>query len=712
MEPACCTPPFFKPAPVLFPWPTAVKGDELVGPKKVAVDANGGLYILGSNAVGQDICCSNALPLQVTLGAFQTTPGTLFAMKLNSTGSALDYATYLDGNAALGNSGQRLGIVVDSGAAAYVTGSAGPGYPTTPGALITSISSGGAGFVTKLSSNGQSQVYSTYLPPTVGVPGGIAVNSSGEAIFGGGTSVNKLNAAGSALVYSTPVFPSGSNGGVAVASADSAGAAYIAGLFIGAPGTFPLVQPIQGWGSGSFAAKYDSSGNLVWSTLLGLTGLQLFESRMALDGNGNLYLATSDIGFPVMPGTIDPQRPQQPIQPSLLLKIAPSLGAPVPLVNPGNVSFPATLVGASSTAANVTVGNYGDANLPAVNSVTITGPFSQSNTCSATVPGGQKCDVNVVFNPTSPGPQTGTLTVNFGGALAPQAVALNGTATASAFSAAPAPLVFPPQAVGIASAAQNLVVTNTGTASLVISQMQAGGDFSLGNTSPCAPPVSPGGTCTVQVTFTPTAMGSRAGTLTVTDNAPGSPHTVTLSGTGATASLGLNVAGGGSASSNVSAGSTASYSLSIGGQGISGTATLTCTGAPAGATCNVPGTISVSSTTADTFNVSVTTTPRATGALRPPGSAKPYWIWAAALTAIVVLPWAGRIRTPKGKRFYLATLSILALTILCSCGGGSNSSNKGTGGGPTGTPAGTFTLTVSATSGSNSQAMNLTLTVQ
>jgi hypothetical protein len=681
------------------PLPNSGMGGELVGPIKVAVDANGGLYIAGSNAVGQDICCSNALPLQVTLGAFQTTRGTLFALKLNSSGTTLDYATYLDANAALGNPPRSVFIAVDSTNAAYIAGTAGPGYPTTPGALVTSISSGEAGFVTKLSTNGQSQVYSTYV--TTGNPAGIAVNSSGEAIFGG-ASVNELNATGSALVYSTPVF-----GGVAVVSADSTGAAYIAGLLIDSPGTFPLVQPIQGWGGGSFAAKYDSSGNLVWSTLLGVTSLQLFGSRIALDGNGNLYLATSDIGFPGMPGTIDPQLPLPPIQPSLLLKIAPSLGAPVPLVNPGAVSFPATLVGASSTAADITVGNYGDADLPAVNSVTISGPFSQTNTCTATVPGGKKCDVNVVFSPTSPGLQTGTLTVNFGGAFASQTVALSGTATAPAFSAAPSPVVFPPQAVGIPSAAQNFVITNTGTASLVISQMQASGDFSLGNTSPCAPPVSPGSKCTVQVTFTPTVMGSRTGALAITDNAPGSPHAVTLSGTGAAANLGLNVANGGSAVATVSAGSTASYALSVGGQGVSGTAALTCTGAPSGATCNVPGSISVSSTSAATFNASVTTTPRTTAALRPPGSGNPYWIWAAALAGILVLPWASRSTAPKRSRLYLATFSLLALAVLCSCGGSNHA-----GGGPTGTPAGTFTLTVTATSGSSSQSLNLTLTVQ
>ena len=71
--------------------------------------------------------------------------------------------------------------------------------------------------------------------------------------------------------------------------------------------------------------------------------------------------------------------------------------------------------------------------------------------------------------------------------------------------------------------------------------------------------------------------------------------------------LGLGIPPGGSDSATVTAGSTATYTLSIGGAGINGTATLTCTGAPKGATCTVPGTENVSATTASTFNVTVST---------------------------------------------------------------------------------------------------------
>ncbi len=83
---------------------------------------------------------------------------------------------------------------------------------------------------------------------------------------------------------------------------------------------------------------------------------------------------------------------------------------------------------------------------------------------------------------------------------------------------------------------------------------------------------------------------------------PNSPQTVPLTGPGGTSSLCLGVASGGTASSTVTAGATATYALSIGGAGMSGTASLTCTGAPTEATCSVPASVTLSATTASTFN--------------------------------------------------------------------------------------------------------------
>src|SRR5207245_470888 len=155
---------------------------------------------------------------------------------------------------------------------------------------------------------------------------------------------------------------------------------------------------------------------------------------------------------------------------------------------------------------------------------------------------------------------------------------------------------------------------------------------------------------------------------------------------------------------------TGSYTLSIGGAGMSGTASLTCTGAPTGAKCSVPASEPFSATTPTTFNLTVTTTARTTGTLRRPTFAPVGWSWAFAMLGIVVLP---RICTPKrSARRYLRLAPLTLLLLLASCGGGSSSSTPGPQPIPNGTPAGTYTLNVKATSGSATQVIGLTFVVQ
>lgn len=75
-----------------------------------------------------------------------------------------------------------------------------------------------------------------------------------------------------------------------------------------------------------------------------------------------------------------------------------------------------------------------------------------------------------------------------------------------------------------------MTLTNTGNASLSITGISATGDFAETNT--CGGAVLAGANCTISVTFTPTAAGSRTGSVTIADNAAGSPHTINATGTG------------------------------------------------------------------------------------------------------------------------------------------------------------------------------------
>jgi hypothetical protein len=168
------------------------------------------------------------------------------------------------------------------------------------------------------------------------------------------------------------------------------------------------------------------------------------------------------------------------------------------------------------------------------------------------------------------------------------------------------------------------------------------------------------------------------------------------------ASLGLTVAPGAPSSATVKAGSSASYSLSIGGAGTGGTASFSCGGAPRGAICSVPDTALVSATDASTFNVSVTTTPPTAG-LHPPHFVHSPWLWAVALIGWVVLP--GRMGPKRSRQPWLFLFPLLV--FLCCCGGSSASQMSSSG-----TPAGTYTLTVTAQSGSLTQSASLALTEQ
>jgi hypothetical protein len=94
-------------------------------------------------------------------------------------------------------------------------------------------------------------------------------------------------------------------------------------------------------------------------------------------------------------------------------------------------------------------------------------------------------------------------------------------------------LSFGTQLVGTTSSPQNVTITNTGKAQVDVASVGITGDFSV-QTNGCQSAIQPGNSCTLGIVFVPTAIGSLSGTLTITDNATGSPQTVALSGTGTT----------------------------------------------------------------------------------------------------------------------------------------------------------------------------------
>jgi len=283
-------------------------------------------------------------------------------------------------------------------------------------------------------------------------------------------------------------------------------------------------------------------------------------------------------------------------------------------------------------------------------------------------------------------------------------------ATPSAASAniLPSTLTFTTQA-GTISSAQNVTISNAGLLPLRIDSIEIGGaqagEFRQSNNCPIN--LTSGSNCTVAVQFAPAQPGNASAIMTITDNSGAGSQTVAVSGSAV--NLGLKAASGASTSVTVTAGNQATYNLSIGGTGMSGQTTLTCTGAPKGATCTIsPASLNVSASSASSLTVTVTTTSRTMAFASPERTIRYSWLWA---TGIFGLLFIGAGRNRKKKIRVGGILSMLLLCLLCACGGSSSGGSSG-GTNPNGTPAGTYQLAVTATSGGTTESLPLTLVVQ
>jgi hypothetical protein len=210
-------------------------------------------------------------------------------------------------------------------------------------------------------------------------------------------------------------------------------------------------------------------------------------------------------------------------------------------LNPTSLNFGNVAVGVASSPQTVTVSNNTGVaiTVPAI-STTGTG-YSQTNNCPASLVAGNSCTVNVTLTPATPGPAPGTLNVGT------QTVSLTGTGisstvllgTGSLPGSGPGTIAFGAQPISTPSGIGTIQVTNTGTGNLIITSVVLSNtvQFSL-----VAPPsgadcrtigtVTPGTVCFLAATFTPNLVQAFTGTISIVDNAPGSPQQVSLSGTG------------------------------------------------------------------------------------------------------------------------------------------------------------------------------------
>ena len=206
-------------------------------------------------------------------------------------------------------------------------------------------------------------------------------------------------------------------------------------------------------------------------------------------------------------------------------------------LSPTTMNFGKVNVGTTSAVKIATLTNSGT-NTVTLSSIAITGAnpadFSQTNNCGSTLAVGAHCSISVTFGPVVKGNLSASVTVTDSATGSPQTINLTGAGVQPSVQLSPKALTFATQKVGTTSAAQNVTLTNNGGGTLNITSIVITGadpaDFVQANNCPAT--VVTMGTCTIAVTFSPTATGSRSATLAVTDNASGSPQDVALTGTG------------------------------------------------------------------------------------------------------------------------------------------------------------------------------------
>jgi len=206
-----------------------------------------------------------------------------------------------------------------------------------------------------------------------------------------------------------------------------------------------------------------------------------------------------------------------------------------------------TLSPSSFNFGNVAVNNYSNwqaftlsnsgSGAVSISNVAASGPFDVSSTCGSVLAAASNCTIWVLFAPTANGNFSGTLSVTDSAANSPQTSALSGTGgNGGSATLSPGSLSFGNVTVGSTSAAQAVTLKNNSSGSMTVSSVAVNGSFAQSNN--CTT-LAAGASCTINVTFKPTAAGNASGTLTVTDTATNSPQTASLSGTGVAPTLSL-----------------------------------------------------------------------------------------------------------------------------------------------------------------------------
>lgn len=362
----------------------------------IAVDSQGNTYVVGS---------TSSTDFPTTQGVFQRAfaGGAVdgFVTKLNPTGSALVYSTFLGGAKADSdslNGGDSVNaITLDAMGNAYLAGDTGSSsFPTTDGAFQTKF------------------------------PGSTTSNSANSAF------VTKLNAMGTALEYSTFLGGDTFDSSIAIV-VDSMSRAYVIGTTSSTnfPVTPDAIQAKVVGESDVFVTELSATGKeLVYSTLFGGSSSEL-AIGLAVDKEGSIYLAgvTSSDNYPTTMKAFQPKFDS--IIDGFVSKMSGNpvvVGTPMATISTTSLTFAKQKIGTTSSAMTVTISSRGTAPL-SISKLMTTGDYAATSACAnAPIDPGKDCIINVTFTPTGTKVRTGTLVIMDDAAGSPRTVSLTGKA--------------------------------------------------------------------------------------------------------------------------------------------------------------------------------------------------------------------------------------------------------------------------------------------
>jgi len=508
----------------------------------IAVDSNGSAYVAGS--IGSPDFPTTPGAFQPAFGANYLQGGhyNAFVTKLNSTGSALTYSTYLGG----GTFDGAIGIAVDSSGLAYITGGThSSDFPTTPGAFQMSLRGPSDAFETTLNPSGSALVYSTFLGGSGNDSGaGIALDSNGSAYLTGSTqspdfpvtqgafqttfnegsdNYGRLNAAFVAKISSAPPMPTLNFSTTSLTFLDqTVGTSSVSQTLTvtnNGPGNVTIAGVSLG---GSNPDDYSEGDSCAGSSLaVGQTCSVDISFSPSITGLSSATLSVSDDAA---------NSPQ-------VVALSGYGINPVATFSTARLTFGTVRYGQSATKT-VTLQNTGVGNL-LISGISVGTVFTQTNDCPASLIAGASCVITVTFTPAGNAGYNDTVIVADNTVNGVDSVAVSGNGLAPAVSVSPLSVNFGNQVVGTTSAPQIVFVTGLTSFLASISSISISGpnaaDFVLtpDATHPCQG--HPLITCFFYVQFAPQGLGTRTASVIITDTALDSPQTVSLSAVGVAA---------------------------------------------------------------------------------------------------------------------------------------------------------------------------------